>query len=197
MSESTPQSALERAFTTAHTAYAFLDRPVDDATLARLYEAYRWGPTSMNCQPARIVFVRTAEGKARLRPALMPGNVDRVMAAPVTAIVAYDTHFFEHLPNLFPPNPGARDMFAGNAALASETALRNSSLQGAYLIVAARLLGLGAGPMSGFDAAAVNAAFFPEGRLRANFVVNLGWVDSSCFRPRGPRLAFDEAVTLA
>jgi len=197
MSEPTSNGALERAFTAAHTAHAFVDRPVDDATLMQLYELYKWGPTSMNCQPARVVFVRTAEGKARLRPALMPGNVNKTMAAPVTAIVAHDSQFFERLPDQFPVNPAARDMFANNASLGNETGLRNSSLQGAYLIVAARLLGLSVGPMSGFDAAAVNAAFFPDGRLRANFLVNLGWADASCFHPRGPRLAFSEAVTLA
>jgi len=183
-------------FVTAHTAHAFLARPVDDATLARLYELYKWGPTSMNCQPGRVVFVRSADGKARLKPALLPANRDKTMAAPVTAIVAHDTRFFEHLPTQYPRNPAARDMFANNDALAQETASRNGTLQGAYLIVAARMLGLGVGPMSGFDSGAVNAAFFPDGRFQANFLVNLGWADPAGFRPRGPRLAFEEAVTL-
>jgi nitroreductase len=197
MSELLPKSALDLTFVTARTAHAFVDRPVDDATLARLYELYKWGPTSMNCQPGRVVFVRSADGKARLKPALMPGNVDKTMAAPVTAIVAYDTRFFEHLPTQYPHNPGARDMFASNDAFALETASRNGTLQGAYLIVAARMLGLGAGPMSGFDAEAVNAAFFPDGRLKANFLVNLGWADPAGYRARGPRLALEEAVTFA
>jgi nitroreductase len=197
MSEALPQAALARLFTAARTANTFLDRHVDDATLAQLYELYKWGPTSMNCQPARVVFVRTAEGKARLAPALAPGNRDKTMATPVTAIVAHDTRFFEHLAVQFPPNPAAADMFAGNATLAQDTAFRNGSLQGAYLILAARALGLDAGPMSGFNPGVLNAAFFPDGRFQANFLVNLGWADPAGFRPRGPRLPFDTAVSLA
>lgn len=198
MSTSTalPAAALDQIFREAHTANQFTDRAVDDATLQALYDLYRWGPTSMNAQPARLVFVRSAEGKARLKPALSPGNVDKTMAAPVVAIVAQDTAFFERMPTLFPAFPGARDMFAGNEALAAETASRNSSLQGAYLIVAARALGLGVGPMSGFDAKLLNETFFPEGGWKANFLVNLGWADPAGFRPRGPRLAFEDAVRL-
>lgn len=151
----------------------------------------------MNCQPARVVFVRTPEGKERLRPALSPNNVEKTMAAPAVAIVANDSAFYEKMPNQFPANPGARDMFAGKPPFAEETAFRNGTLQGVYLILAARALGLAAGPMSGIDTAKVNEAFFPDGRWRANFLVNLGWGDPSGTRPRGPRLSFDEVVRLA
>lgn len=148
----------------------------------------------MNTQPGRVVFVRSAEAKAGLEPALAPSNVEKTMAAPVTAIVAYDTEFYEHLPTQFPANPAAREMFAGKTAFAFDTATRNVTLQGAYLILAARALGLDTGPMSGFNAALLNEAFFPDGRWRANFLVNLGWGDPAGVRPRGPRLAFDDAV---
>jgi 3-hydroxypropanoate dehydrogenase len=151
----------------------------------------------MNCQPMRLVFVRSAEAKALLAPALAPGNRDKTLAAPVTAIVALDTRFHEHLPTQFPAMPTAAQMFAGNETLSADTAMRNSSLQGAYLILAARLLGLDAGPMSGFDAAQVNQAFFPDGRFKANFLVNLGYGDPSGNRPRGPRLAFDDVARIA
>lgn len=190
-------AALDQILRQARTFNKFTDRPVDDATLQQLYDLCKWGPTSMNCQPARIVFVRSAEAKALLKPTLAPGNVDKTMAAPVTAIVAQDTAFYDHLPTQFPVMPGARDMFAGNAGLAADTAFRNSSLQGAYLILAARALGLDAGPMSGFNPAAVNEAFFPDGRFKVNFLVNLGWGDASGNYPRGPRLAFEDVVRIA
>lgn len=196
MSHALDARALAQTFVDAHTATQFASRPVDDATLHALYDLCKWGPTSMNCQPMRLVFVRSEAAKARLKPCLSPGNVDKTMAAPVTAIVASDSSFFEHLPTQFQAFAGAREMFAGNAALAAETALRNSSLQGAYLMVAARMLGLAAGPMSGFDAARLNEAFFPEGRIRANFLVNLGWPDAQGYRPRGPRLMFDQAARI-
>lgn len=191
-----PDAALDQLFRDARTYNQFAAREVDDATLRALYELYRWGPTAMNAQPGRVVFVRSAAAKARLKPALAPGNVDKTMAAPVTAIAAYDPMFHEHLPAQYPANPAARDMFAGNAALALDTATRNGTLQGAYLILAARALGLDTGPMSGFNAALLNEAFFPDGRWRANFLVNLGWGDPAGVRPRGPRLAFDDAVRI-
>jgi hypothetical protein len=150
----------------------------------------------MNCQPGRVVFVRSAEAKERMMPALMPNNVAKTLAAPVTAIVAFDSAFFEELSEQFPAVPGARDMFASNPALAAETAMRNGTLQGAYLILAARALGLDAGPMSGFAAPLLDAAFFPGGRWKANFLINLGWGDPTGNRPRGPRLAFEEAVRI-
>lgn len=190
-----PPIALEQAFLAARTFPKFTDQAVSDEILAQLYELAKWGPSSMNCQPARFVFVRSAEAKARLKPCLAPGNTDKTMAAPVTVIVAQDTRFFEHLPTQFPANPNAQAMFAGNAALADATALRNSSLQGAYLMVAARMLGLDCGPMSGFNAAALDAAFFADGRYKANFLINLGYGDVSGLRPRGPRLPLDVACT--
>lgn len=189
--------SLDQAFVAAHTANKFTDQPVSDDTLRALYDLCKWGPSSMNCQPMRLVFVRSAEAKARLKEALSPGNVDKTMAAPVTVIVGMDTQFFEHLPTQFAPMPAARDMFAGNATLAADTAMRNSSLQGGYLMVAARMLGLAAGPMSGFDPAKLNAAFFPDGRVKANFLVNLGYADASGNRPRGPRLAFEDVAQIA
>ena len=187
--------ALEQAFLTARTFSKFTQQEVSDDTLAQLYDLAKWGPTSMNCQPARLVFVRTAEAKAKLKPCLAPGNADKTIAAPVTVIVAQDSRFYEHLPTQFPANPNAQAMFAGNAALSDGTAFRNSSLQGAYLIMAARMLGLDCGPMSGFNAAALDAAFFPEGRYKSNFLINLGYGDASGLFPRGPRLALDEVCT--
>jgi nitroreductase len=197
MSTALDSRSLDQAFVAAHTANKFTDQPVSDDTLRALYDLCKWGPSSMNCQPMRLVFVRSAEAKARLKEALSPGNVDKTMAAPVTVIVGMDTQFFEHLPTQFAPMPAARDMFAGNATLAADTAMRNSSLQGGYLMVAARMLGLAAGPMSGFDPAKVNAAFFPDGRVKANFLVNLGYADASGNRPRGPRLAFEDVAQIA
>lgn len=196
MSEPLESAALDQILRTARTFNKFQPRPVDDATLHQLYELYKWGPTSMNTQPARVVFVRSAEAKEKLKPALMGSNVDKTMGAPVTAIVAYDTAFFDQLPTQFPVNPNARGMFAGNAALADATAQRSSTLQGAYLIIAARALGLDAGPMSGFNAEAVNAAFFPDGKWKANFLVNLGYGDESGNYPRGPRLGFEEVIRI-
>lgn len=189
------EAALDQLLRHARTAHGFLPEPVSDATLQALYELLKWGPTSMNCQPGRYVFVRSAQAKERLKPALSPTNVAQTMAAAVTVIVASDTRFFENLPTQFPAYD-ARPMFANNAALAQATAMRNSSLQGAYLILAARALGLDCGPMSGFDAAALDAAFFPDGRCKANFLVNLGVADSSKTYPRGPRLGFADAAQI-
>jgi 3-hydroxypropanoate dehydrogenase len=197
MTQSLDSSALDQLFLAARTYNKFTTEPVSDDLLKQLYDLYKWGPTSMNTQPGRVVFVRSVEGKEKLKPALMPNNVEKTMAAPVVAIVAFDSTFYEHMPTQFPANPGARDMFANNAGLSAETASRNSALQGAYLIMAARALGLAAGPMSGFNPAAVNEAFFPDGRLKVNFLINLGWGDPSGTRPRGPRLAFEDSVVMA
>lgn len=186
---------LEQVFTGARTFNTFTDRPVSDETLHRLYDLLRWGPTSMNTQPARYVFLRSPESRQRLIPALAPGNQAKTLTAPVTVIVAQDTRFFDHLPTQFPAYD-AKPMFEANEALAESTAFRNSSLQGAYLIVAARLLGLDCGPMSGFDPAKVNAEFFPDGRRKTNFLVNLGYGDASGNHPRGPRLPFDSVAEL-
>ncbi|MDE2367652.1 MAG: malonic semialdehyde reductase [Burkholderiales bacterium] len=187
--------ALEQAFTHARTFNKFKPDAVSDATLHQLYELLKWGPTSLNSQPGRYVFLRSEAAKQRLKPALSPGNADKTMAAPVCAIVAMDTRFQEFIDAMFPAMP-TRAMFDGNPALAEATAFRNSSLQGAYLIVAARLLGLDCGPMSGFDAAKVNAEFFPDGRWKANFLVNLGYGDAAGNHPRGPRLAADVAMQI-
>lgn len=187
--------ALAQAFTAARTFNRFTSQAVSDATLHQLHDLMKWGPTSMNCQPARFLFLRTPEAKARLAPALSPSNLDKTLAAPVTAIVAIDNRFFDQLPTQFPAYD-AKPMFAGNAELATSTAFRNGTLQGAYLIIAARLLGLDCGPMSGFDAAKVNAEFFPDGQWQANFLVNLGYGDAAGNHPRGPRLDFESAARL-
>lgn len=196
---STPlsQAAFDQLFFEAHTLNAWQDKPVADELLQRLYDALRMGPTSMNCSPARIVFIKSKAAKEKLNQALMEGNRAKTMAAPVTAIIAYDTCFFEQLPKLFPAMPNARGMFESNAALSDLTALRNGSLQGAYLILAARALGLDCGPMSGFDNAAVDQLFFAGTNVRSNFLCNLGYGDTKGIYPRGPRLGFDEACNIA
>ena len=196
MSTPLPAAALEQSFLNARTFSKFTDQPVTDALLHQLYELAKWGPTSMNCQPARLVFVRSPEAKAKLKLALAPGNADKTMAAPVTAIVAMDSRFYDYLPEQFPVMD-AKPMFANNAAMAEATAFRNSSLQGAYLIIAARQLGLDCGPMSGFDATKVNEQFFSDGRFKANFLVNLGYGEVGTPYPRGPRLPFDTACSIA
>jgi 3-hydroxypropanoate dehydrogenase len=188
--------ALDQLFTHARTHNRFASQPIPESTLRRLYDLMKWGPTSMNCQPARLVFVTSPAGKAMLAPALSPGNLDKTMAAPVTVIIATDSRFHEHLPTMFPAFE-AEPMFAGDAELATSTAFRNGTLQGAYLIIAARALGLDCGPMSGFDAGKLNAAFFPDGRYQANFLCNLGIGDPAGLHPRGPRLSFDEACRMA
>lgn len=183
--------ALNQLFLEARTHNGWLDRPVSDELLQQLYQLAVMGPTSANSQPARFVFVKTAEGKERLKPALSPGNLEKTMQAPVTVIVATDYKFYEHLPQLF-PHADARSWFVGNEALINATAMRNGSMQGAYLILAARALGLDTGPMSGFDAAKVDAEFFAGSSLKANFLINLGYGDSSKLHARGPRPAFGD-----
>ena len=191
-------AALDTLFHHARTHSAWTPQPVTDEDLQRVFDVMRWAPTSMNLQPARFVFLRTPEAKARIKPMLAPGNVDKTMAAPVVVIVAHDTDFHTHAPRLFPPAPGARAGFEGEEKrVARETfALRNGSLQGAYFIVAARACGLDCGPMSGFDNARVDAEFFPEGRVRSNFLINLGHGDPARVHPRLPRFAFDEVCQL-
>ncbi|HXH39246.1 MAG TPA: malonic semialdehyde reductase [Thermoanaerobaculia bacterium] len=203
-------ASLDLIFRNARTYSAWLDKPVSDELLRQVYDTMKWGPTSANASPARFVFIRTREGKERLRPMLAPGNVEKTMAAPVNVIVAYDLKFYEKLPRLFPHSPSMREMFASNPQLIEMTARRNSSLQGAYLIIAARALGLDCGPMSGFDNAALDheffdagrecegcdQEFFPEGHVKSNFLINLGYGDPAKVPPRHPRLAFEEACTL-
>ena len=188
--------ALDTLFRKARTQNGFLDQPVTDEQLRALYELMKWGPTTMNSQPARLVFVRSKAGKEKLAPALSPGNRDKTM---VTVIIAYDLRFYENLTRTFANNPNAKAAFEGEEKKAhvQTTALRNGSLQGAYLIVAARALGLDCGPMSGFDNAKVDAAFFPDGRVKSNFLCNLGHGDPAKVFPRNPRLSFEEACTLA
>src|SRR2546421_10444151 len=156
----------------------------------------KWGPTSANTSPARLVFLRTPESKQRLLPALAPGNVEQTMSAPVTTILAYDLKFYEKLPKLFPQNPGMRERFASSPQLADITAFRNGTLQGGYFIIAARAVGLDCGPMSGFDNARLDAAFFPDGRFKSNFLINLGYGDPAKLFPRNPRLTFEEQCRL-
>lgn len=189
-------AALDQLFRTARSPGAWRPEPVGDATLRRLYDLVRLGPTANNSCPARFVFIRTPEGKERLRPALSRGNVDKSMSAPVVIIVAMDTRFYEDMPTLNPGRPELRDRFAANPDL-EPIIFRSATLQGAYLILAARALGLDAGPMSGFDAAKLDAAFFPDGRWRSNFLVALGRGDPARLSPRKPRLAFDQACRLA
>jgi 3-hydroxypropanoate dehydrogenase len=186
--------AFDVLFRGARTQNGFLDRPVTDEQLRQVHDLMKWGPTTQNSQPMRIVFVRSKQAKERLAPALSPGNLDKTMKAPVTAIIAYDTRFYEHLPRTFPNNPAAKNNYEGEdkRAHVERTALRNSSLQGAYFIIAARALGLDCGPMSGFDNAKVDAAFFPDGRFKSNFLINLGRGDPSKVFPRNPRFEFDE-----
>ena len=189
-------AALDILFRKARTQNGWLPTPVSDAELRTIYDVMKWGPTSANCCPARLVFLRTPEAKARLLPALSPGNVDKTKAAPVTAIIGYDTRFYELLPQLFPHRPEMADNFKGNATLAQDTAFRNGTLQGAYFMLAARSVGLDIGGMSGFDNAKVDAEFFPDGRVKSNFLCNVGHGDPSKVMPRLPRLAFEEACTL-
>src|SRR5258708_32765081 len=183
--------ALDRAFLEARTHNAWLDQPVDEALLRRVHEVARMGPTSADCSPMRVAFVRSKAAKERLRPALSAGNLAKTMAAPVTAIIAYDLKFYEHLPRLFPHDQTARSWFEGKPNV-TETAFRNGTLQGAYFIVAARMLGLDCGPMSGFDNARVDAAFFPDSSIRSNFLINLGYGDPAGLFARSPRFAFEE-----
>jgi 3-hydroxypropanoate dehydrogenase len=187
--------ALDQLFREARTHSAWLDRPVTDDQLRRIYDLMKWGPTSANSSPGRIVFLRSRGAKERLAPALAPQNVEKTLAAPVTAIIAYDLRFYDELPRLF-PHVDARSWFVGNEPLIESTAFRNGSLQGAYLILAARALGLDAGPMSGFDNEKVDREFFPDGRFKSNFLVNLGYGDRSRLHARSPRLAFEDAVRI-
>ena len=207
MSQPLTEQACRDLFLDARTHHAWQSKPVSDETLRELYDRLKWGPTSANCTPMRMLFLRTPEAKERLRPALMAGNVAQTMAAPVTAIIAYDELFYNQLPTLFPHSPSMRDMFAQSLDLANTTAFRNGTLQGGYFILAARSVGLDCGPMSGFDNAKVDAEFFNSeadakspimavGRIKSNFLCNLGYGDSAKLHPRGPRLTFDEVCRI-
>ncbi len=187
--------ALDQLFRSARTHNGF-SGPVSDEDLRRIFDLMKWGPTSANSCPARFVFVRSQDAKEKLRPCLQPGNVAKTMAAPVTALVGYDLAFYEHLPRLF-PHTDARSWFVGNEALTRHAAFLNAALQGAYLIIAARALGFDCGPMSGFDSAMADAAFFAGTEIKSFMLVNLGQGDPAKLYPRGPRFAFEEACRIA
>lgn len=191
------ETALDMLFRNARSQNAWRDEPVPEPLLRQVYDLARMGPTSANCSPMRIVFVTTAEGKARLEPALSSGNRAKTMSAPVTAIVAYDTAFYEELPKLFPHSPDAKSWFTTSDSHIMTTAMRNGSLQGAYLMLAARSLGLDCGPMSGFDHQLVDEAFFAGTSWRSNFLCNLGYGEPDALFPRLPRLSFEEACRIA
>ena len=185
--------ALSQLFLDARTHNGWQDRPVPDELLREAFEIAKMGPTSANSSPLRIVFVRSPEAKQRLKPALIPGNVDKTMAAPVTAILAYDLHFYDHLPMLF-PHADARSWFIGNEVLATDTAYKNGTLQAAYFILALRAVGLDTGPMTGFDPATVDAAFFAGQTIRSNILVNIGYGDPDKLFPRSPRFSFEQVT---
>src|SRR3984893_6719241 len=210
MGDTVENAALETLFREARSYTKWQPRPVSDETLRDLYELLKWAPTSANAGPARFAFLRSKDSKERLRPALAPLNVDKTMSAPVTVIVAYDLKFYEHLGKLFPIGPGMRKMFESSPGVVETTAKRNASLQGAYLMLAARSLGLDCGPMSGFDNAKVDEEFFaagrpcfgceqeffPEGHVKSDFLCNLGYGEPSSLLSRLPRLPFKEACSL-
>lgn len=187
-----PEQSLDQLFREARTHSFWQSRAIERDTLKEIYELARMGPTSANTSPARFLFLASDEAKARLLPAMAPGNLDKTRSAPVVAIIAHDREFYEELPTLF-PQADAKSWFVGNPAAIEATASRNSSLQGAYLMLAARALGVDCGPMSGFDADKVNGEFFPDGKWRVNFICNLGYGDDSKLFPRNPRLSFDQA----
>jgi 3-hydroxypropanoate dehydrogenase len=184
-------AAHAQLFTAARTHNAFQDRPVPDALLREALDLAKLGPTAANQQPLRVVFLRSREAKERLRPAMAPGNVEKTMAAPVVAITGYDLEFYEHLPYLM-PHVDAKSWFSGNAELAARSAAQSGTLQVGYFILALRAIGLDAGPMGGFDPAKVEAAFFPEGKIKANVIINIGYGDDARLFPRSPRLSFDQ-----
>lgn len=189
------QNALDQLFFQAHSYNQFTDQAVSEETIEQLYDLLKWGPTSMNTQPARYLFLRTPEAREQLLPALMDSNAEKTRQAPLTVIIASDTEFYEHLPTQFKAYDAA-PMFRENNALAEATAFRNSSLQGAYLMLAARALGLDAGAMSGFDPETVNKTFFPDGQWKVNFIVNLGYGAEGGHHPRGDRLSFEQAAQI-
>ena len=190
-----PAATLDTLFRTGRTFNQFLDTPVSEGTLREIFDLVKWAPTTANASPGRFVFVRTPAAKARLKPALAPGNADKTMAAPVTVIVAHDLAFHENLPRLF-PQTDARSWFVGKPEHILTSAFRNGTLEGGYFILAARALGLDCGPMSGFDNAKVDAAFFPDGTWKSNFLINLGYGDKTTLFPRNPRLDFSEACRI-
>jgi len=196
MADALSQAALDTIFMAARTHSHWRDTPVSDATLTELHALMKMGPTSANCSPARLVFVKSDAAKQKLKPHLVEGNRDKTMAAPVCVIIGYDLTFYEKMPQLFPHFPGAKEWFTGSQAQIEENAFRNGTLQGAYLIIAARALGLDCGPMSGFDAAGVDAAFFDGTPIKSNFLCNIGYGDAARLHPRAPRFAFDDVAQI-
>lgn len=204
------EDGMNLLFRQAHTYIRWQDKAVSDDTLKAIYDLLKWPPTSMNCTPVRLLFLRSKAAKERLLPALSPANIEKTMSAPVTAIIAFDEDFYQHLPQLFPAMPNANEMFANSPALAENTARRNGSLQGAYFILAARALGLDCGPMSGFDNAKVDEEFFAAGEatndaeqefftvghIRSNFLCNIGYGEEGGYYPRNVRLEFEEACRI-
>ena len=188
-------AALDQLFLSARTANGFVDKPVPLDLLKQAYDIAKFGATSMNTQPARYVFLTTSPAKERLKPALMAGNVDKTMLAPVCVIIAKDTQFFEHMPEIW-HGKGTKEMFENAPPMAAATATRGTTLSGAYFMIAARALGLDCGPMSGFDIAKVNAEFFPDGRFQVDFLCNLGYADHGKEFARNPRLTFDQVATV-
>jgi 3-hydroxypropanoate dehydrogenase len=188
-------ASLDQLFFKARTANGFMDKPVPAELLKEAYDIAKMGATSMNAQPTRYVFLTTPQARERLLPALSAGNLEKTRLAPVTVIVATDTRFYEHMPTVW-HNPGAKEMFEGNKPMADATATRNSTLGGAYFMIAARAVGLDCGPMSGVDLAKVNAEFFPDGRFQTNFLINLGYGDNSKLFDRNPRLSFEQACSV-
>jgi 3-hydroxypropanoate dehydrogenase len=194
--EPLPDASLDQIFRTARTQNGWLDKPVSETLLRAVYDLMRFGPTSANCSPARIVFVRTPEGKKRLEPFLSGNNKEKTMQAPACAIIGHDLKFFEEIPRLFPHAPEAKNWFSA-PEVAQPTAFRNGTLQGAYFMIAARALGLDCGPMSGFDNAGVDKEFFAGTDIKSNFLCNVGYGDTSKLFPRSPRLSFEEACQIA
>ena len=192
--ETIDAAAPDQLFLAARTQNKWLDKPVPDSKIHELYDLLKMGPTSANAEPGRYVFVRTPEGKAKLKEALSSGNMEKTMTAPVTVIVAHDIEFYEKLPQLFPHAPDAKNWFTSSPSFAEQTAFRNGSLQGAYLIMAARAVGLDTGPMSGFNNAKVDELFFAGTRWKSNFLINLGYGDPAGVMERLPRLSFDEVA---
>lgn len=196
MSSPLDQASLNQLFVEARSHNDFHDKAVTPEQITALYDLMKMAPTSANCSPARFVFVTSDAGKKRLLPFLMESNQPKTQAAPVCVIIAHDTKFYDLIPQLFPHDPGAREWFTGSEEFATQTAMRNGSLQGAYLMLAARALGLDVGPMSGFDAQGVDQEFFPDGRFKSNFLCNIGHGNMDAVFGRSPRLTFDEACQI-
>jgi 3-hydroxypropanoate dehydrogenase len=185
--------ALDQLFRVARSQNGWKDEPISDTLMYAVYDLMRWGPTSANCSPARFIFVKSDEAKQRLKPYLAENNEDKVLTAPMCAIIGHDLEFYEKMPQLFPHNPEAKDWFSGDPVTAEVIAMRNGTLQGAYFMIAARALGLDCGPMSGFDNDGVDKEFFPDGKVKSNFICSIGVGEPSKVFERLPRLSFEEA----